>query len=203
MYFSILRAPIARDYVDVLDTLLTEEGHIFKGEDSDESLEGLSDAVIEEKLRQRMFDSTVTIVLISKNMVVAGKPEKHQWMPREISYSLKQKTRDDRTSYHNGCIAVVLPDENGNYNYLIQDNGCCTRWHTNTLFPVLGRHMFNLKQQNKRNCGNGHGELHTDSNHSYIYPVKWSQFVENITGHVDYAKALADSMHNYKMQVNL
>jgi len=80
----------SRQYVDELQRLIESHEHINKGEDDDEDLSGRSDEYIEERLRERMFDSTVTIVLISKNMKEPGR-ERDQWIPWEISYRSEER----------------------------------------------------------------------------------------------------------------
>lgn len=58
-------------------------------------LSQLSEETIWEKLKNRIYDSTLTIVMLSKGMREQYKEEKDQWIPREISYSLKEMSRTD------------------------------------------------------------------------------------------------------------
>jgi hypothetical protein len=82
-----------RDYVDEIEKNVDSSDHIYKGESEGEDLSELSEETIWEKLKNRIYDSTLTIVLISKNMEDSSKSEKNQWIPREISYSLKEISR--------------------------------------------------------------------------------------------------------------
>ena len=59
---------IVRDYVTEFEKLLDDTDHIYKGEHEDEDLSSLSDAVIWEKLKNRIYDSTLTVIFISPNM---------------------------------------------------------------------------------------------------------------------------------------
>lgn len=56
---------LTRDYVDALADKIELSDHIYKGEESNNDLSGFSDGYIEEKLKERISDSSVTIVLIS------------------------------------------------------------------------------------------------------------------------------------------
>lgn len=61
--------PKVRDYVTWLEKKFTDRtDHIYKGEHAQEDLSGWSDDYIWSKLKDKIYDSTVTIVLISPNM---------------------------------------------------------------------------------------------------------------------------------------
>lgn len=199
----------ARSYVDMLDVLLTELDHICKAEDSGEDLSGLSEEAIATKLADRLYDSTVTIVLISKGMH-EDKPEKDQWIPWEVSYSLKENTRGGRTSATNAMIAVVLPDESGSYGYFVTDHNCLwcksRTWYTTKIFSILGTNMFNRHEPKLTNCISqscGKTNIHTGEDHSYIHPVKWIDFVSNINRHINLALSRQADLESYKLSKEL
>lgn len=194
----------ARHYVDVLQAHLDANDHINKGEDDGEDMSGFKDETIASGLRDKIYDSTVTVVLISKNMKDELTPEADQWIPWEVSYSLREKTREDRASGANGILAIVIPDENGSYEYFVQPIGCAhcgsIRRKQDTLFQILGKNMFNRKQPKTAICPNGVcGVLHTGDDHSYIHPVKWSDFMPNINYYLDHATKLNQSIDDYEL----
>lgn len=193
----------ARDYVDQLEQLF-EGDHIYKGERDDDDLGAFKNETIESHLRDKIFDSSVTIVLISKGMKDFGVNEDDQWIPWEIAYSLREKTREDRTSTANAMLAVVLPDENGSYTYFVESLNCShcygIRWKTDTLFSILRKNMFNRKKPKTMICRSGIcGRLHTGDDHSYIHPVRWDHFVANINGYINHASGINENIDDYEI----
>lgn len=107
-----------RDYVTYFENRVSNNGvAYFKGEHDGENLSYLSEDGIWEKLKDKIYDSSVTVVFISPNMREAYKHDKQQWIPWEISFSLREQTRNGRVSHANSLLFVVLPDRNGSYLY--------------------------------------------------------------------------------------
>ena len=121
------------DYVNLIANNILGANNVYKGEKSDEDLSHLSEYSIWNHLKDKIYDSTITIVLISPNMKEPNKWEKSQWIPWEISYSLRETTRNDRTSHNNALLAVILPDRNESYAYYNRYN----------LFPILKSNIDN------------------------------------------------------------
>lgn len=190
--FAEFLAPTkVRDYVDEIQRLIGDD-HVNKGEKDGESLKNFEDSTIESKLRDRIYDSSVTVVLISPNMIDPMRPIGDQWIPWEIAYSLREQTRNDRTSRTNGILAVVIPDRSGSYQYYIEETNCwCCHallYRTQATFPVIGKNMFNSKRIMQYPCSAGHnGAKIFTGNHSYIQTVKWSDFRVNPDKWIDLA----------------
>ena len=106
------------------------KGHIFL---DDEDISNWSDNAIWEHLKNKIYDSTLTIVLISPNMKEPRRWQTSQWIPWEISYSVKEMPRNGRTSQRNALLAVILPNRYGSYNY----------YDKNDLFPILRDNIDN------------------------------------------------------------
>lgn len=107
-----------RDYVTKFQEGIEKYSDSFyRGERDGEDLSYLSAATIEKKLHDKIYRSSVTVVFISPNMRNLWKADSNQWIPREISYSLKNVTRNGRTSHVNSLVFVILPDRTGSYRY--------------------------------------------------------------------------------------
>ena len=195
-----------RDYVDKIEETLKsdESDHIYKGESDGEDLSYLSDDTIWQKLRNRIYDSTLTIVMISPNMRNRYKKEKQQWIPREISYCLKEVSRIDKNgtpvkSKTNAMLAVVVPDKNNDYSYYTYEKICCTSGcrmlKTDTLFEIMRKNMFNLKDANKKDCEDGSTIWYGDS--CYISSVKWEDFIKDKEKYIDKAYEIQDKIEDY------
>lgn len=121
------------DYVDYIKNKVLSDDDIYKGEDSDQDISSWSEDDIWEHLKEKIYDSTITIVLISPNMKEPGKWQRSQWIPWEISFSVRETTRNNRTSHRNAILAVILPDQNGSFDY----------YEKNELFPILKSNIDN------------------------------------------------------------
>lgn len=198
-----------RNYVDKFEELLDETDHIYKGESDGDDLSNLSEDTIWEKLKDRIYDSTLTIIFISKNMKESI-DEKEQWIPWEVSYSLKETSRHDKngnsiTSKTNAMMAVVLPDENNSYSYYLESKSCCssgcTMHHTGKLFEIIRANKFNYNNADKNECEDG--SMIWNGKTSYIEAVKWSVFEDNIDTYINNAYKRQDDIDNYTIKKEL
>lgn len=197
---------IVRDYVSIFENKLKNSYDIYKGEHDNEDLSDLSEDTIWEKLKNKIYDSSVTVIFISPGMKEAGKKEKNQWIPWEISYSLKEVSRkntnnENVTSRTNAMVAVVLPDNNNSYSYYLENKTCCSTGcrmhHTNILFSIIKKNMFNYKLANKKKC------ICNDviflGDYSYIEAVKWEDFIGNYQFYIEKACYRQDDIDNYEI----
>lgn len=186
-----------RHYVDKIIEVIGSE-HIYKGEKSDEDASHLSDTTIHSKLKDKLFDSSITVVLLSPNMVDPYEPEEDQWIPNEISYSLRVQTRGERTSGTNGLLLVALPDSNGSYDHAVLHERCGVRsWQTSNFFSIIKKNMFNRLNKNQTLCRTCFGYHHHGWNHSYAHPVKWEDFIADYNTYIDRVVAMKDAKHEF------
>ena len=191
-----------RNYVDEIQEMIDEGDHINKGENDDEDMSSLADSTIGSKLGDKIFDSTVTLILISKGMKT-NEPEKEQWIPWEVSYSLREQSRQEQNSKTNAILALVLPDENGSYEYFITHNTECGSRTLNTsiLFDILKSNMFNIKNPDTSECN---GKTLYNGYSSYIHSVKWSEFLQyGINKYIDVAVNNYKNRDDFEIRKNL
>ena len=72
------------DYVEEIKNKLLSGNNIYKGENSDEDISSWGDDAIWEHLKPKIYDSSITIVLISPNMKEPFKYQRSQWIPWEF-----------------------------------------------------------------------------------------------------------------------
>lgn len=193
---------IARYYVDELQKKLKEGDHINLGEKDGESLEDFADSTIQSELKRKIRQSSITIVLISKGMKDPNLPEKEQWVPWEISYSLRTTTVQNQKSLKNAVLGVVLPDENNSYDWYYRSNpDCGSLTHfTGQLFEILRVNMFNLKEPEIRECNN---TQIMEGEHSYIKTVKWGDFLGSTEYYIEKSIEIRDNENLYDIKINL
>lgn len=192
-----------RDYVDLVQEKIGRD-NINMGERDGESLEQFSDEKIETLLKSRIRQCSITIVMISKGMKEA-KNEKEQWIPWEVSYSLRVVPTESYNKQMNAVIGIVLPDETNSYNWYYTENPSCNSvtHHKGQLFKILSDNMFNILQAEIRDC-NG-SKIHENEEPSFIKTVKWSDFMaaSNYSFYIDKALEIKNNANLYDVHVNL
>ena len=126
---------------DIIDAL-GDDAIYYKGETSDSpDLTDTSTENIKKNLKDMMYDTSVTIVIISPNM------KKSKWIDWEIEYCLKNITRKDRTSHTNGVVGVIMK-YNGGYDWFKttteKDDGCnSSSYKEELVYDIINNNRFN------------------------------------------------------------
>lgn len=113
----------ARLLRDEIIKALGKDATYYKGETSTSpDLTDTSTENIKKNLRDMMYDTSVTIVIISPNM------KKSKWIDWEIEYCLKNNTRKKRTSHTNGVVGVIMKVDGGYdwFKYSQKNSDGCT-----------------------------------------------------------------------------
>lgn len=192
-----------RDYVNYFESKIANSDHIYKGEHDNEDLSKLSDETIWQKLKDRIYDSTLTILFISSGMKEHSKPENDQWIPWEISYSLKESKRNDRTTHSNAIIAVVLPDRFDSYDYFENDylfQGTIYGYgeeRKDILFEIIRKNMLNCINPPPINIP--HIFDIWNNNLSYIVTAKWSDFIGDYNKYINRAYKNLESIDQFNI----
>lgn len=114
----------------------------YKGETSDSpDLTDNSTETIKKKLRDMMYDTSVTIVIISPKM------KESKWIDWEIEYCLKDNTRKNRKSYTNGVVGVIMK-YNGGYDWFKtvtkHADGCSSfSYKKELVYDIINNNRFN------------------------------------------------------------
>ena len=180
-----LQPATARDYVNIIESHFKHTGdHIYKGERGNESLAEFQIDTIRGRLADKIYDSTVTIVLISPNMKEWVSLEKDQWIPWEISYSLKRKTRNTISSAPNAILAIILPDRYGSYEYARDSN---------FGFEIINKNRNNLNYRYPAT------RLSNGCSSSYILQPTWKDFTSNYNGWIEAALEIRQNIDKYEI----
>lgn len=129
-----------------------------------------------------MYDTSVTIVIISPNM------KKSKWIDWEIQYCLKNITRKDRTSHTNGIVGVIMK-YNGGYDWfktkVTHSDGCVsTSYQSDKVYDIVNNNRFN---QNPKVYSCDTCKTVDALSGSYIAYVEEEDFLKNPTKYIDNA----------------
>lgn len=134
----------AQDLRDEIINKLGDDAMFYKGEtaDSPDQTDNATET-IKKNLKDMMYDTSVTIVVISPNM------KDSKWIDWEIEYCLKEISRQGRTSKTNGVMGVIQK-VNGGYDWFItrtqKPDGCSVRtYEESKLYDIIIKNRFNRK----------------------------------------------------------
>jgi hypothetical protein len=129
-----------------------------------------------------MYDTSVTIVIISPNM------KDSKWIDWEIEYCLKNISRKGRTSHTNGVIGVIMK-YNGGYGWFkkqqTNSDGCSTMtYETTKVYDIINNNRFN---QNPKVYSCDVCKTFNALTGSYIAYVEEEDFLSNPTTYINNA----------------
>lgn len=167
---------------DIIEAL-GNDATFYKGETSDSpDLTDTSTENIKKNLTDMMYNTSVTIVIISPNM------KKSKWIDWEIEYCLKNISRNGRTSYINGIVGVIMK-YNGGYGWFkkqrINSDGCSSIiYESDKVYDIINNNRFN---QNPKVYSCDICKTVNASTGSYIAYVEEEDFLSNPTKYINNA----------------
>lgn len=132
----------ARGLRDDILEVLGDDAQFYMGETSDSpDLTDTTTENIKRNLRDMIYSTSVTIVIVSPNM------QRSKWIDWEIEYYLKEIARHDRVSRANGIVGVVAKS-GGDYDWLVSrhkgNDGCTYRvFEEGKLYDIINANRFN------------------------------------------------------------
>ncbi len=174
----------AQSLRDDILTKLGDDAKYYRGETADSpDLTDTSTNNIKENLKNMMYATSVTIVVISPNMIQSN------WIDWEIGYTLKAMKRGDRRSNTNGIVGVIMK-VNGSYDWMISVNtntdGCSTRtMDTSKMYDIINSNRFNKKGDDRYSCSTCKSFDALEG--SYFSLIKEDEFLSNPQKYIENA----------------
>ena len=189
----------ARDVRDRIIEALGDDATYYQGERSDSpDLSDKSNERIKKILSEKMFDTSVTIVVLSPEMTDSA------WISWEVGYCLKKIARKNRTSQRNGVVGVIKK-VNGGYGWFERESTNCHGVNTlsyemSKTFDVISNNHFNSKPP-KWHCDQC--KTYDSLDGSYISFVEEDEFISNPTKYIENAyKKSENDASGYEIYIN-
>ncbi|OBR65622.1 hypothetical protein A7K91_13640 [Paenibacillus oryzae] len=187
----------AQNTRDRIIKALGADARYYQGETSTSpNLADRKTETIKNHLKSMIFDTSVTIVVISPNM------KQSNWIDWEIEYSLKEITREDRTSRSNGIVGVIQKDYYfGGSGWILSSvtnsDGCKSRSiDESKLYEIIIKNRTNQKDPVYA-CPNCQS---VDSlNGSYISLVTEDDFVESPNTYIENAYEKSKRINDFEI----
>lgn len=183
------------DVRDRIIRALGDDATYYKGEDGySQDLSGYAAETIKEHLKKMIYDTSVTIVVLSPEMNDSA------WIPWELEYSLKDVKRGDRCSHSNGIVAVVKKVD-GSYSWLrrdvVQADGCHTHSFDESKLPkIISDNRSNQEPKEYAcNCCKSIDWL----SGSYISVINEDDFIDDPSRFIENAYEKSQRLENYRL----
>jgi hypothetical protein len=168
---------------DLILKALGEDASYYKGETSESpDLTDTTTDNIKRVLKDMMYDTSVTIVILSPNM------KESNWIDWEIEYSLKNIVRKNRTSHTNGVVGVIMK-VNGGYDWFEKSAINChgtpvVSYELDKVFDIISKNSFNSNPEiwHCKDC-----RTYDWLNGSYIAFIEEDTFLRNPQKYIDNA----------------
>lgn len=178
----------------ILDAL-GEDASYYTGETAESpDLTDTSTENIKKNLTDMMYNTSVSIVVISPNI------KQSDWIDWEIEYCLKEISRNGRTSTTNGIVGVVQK-VNGSYDWLVtkstKDDGCTVRTvFQEKLLDIINKNRFNRPSQGHscKDC-----KTYDQLEGSYISIIDEEDFLANPNKYVENAYEKSESYEEFEL----
>lgn len=185
----------AQDLRDAIIDALGDDATYYQGETSDSpDLTDYTTETIREHLKDMIFGTTVTIVIISPNM------KKSKWIDWEIEYSLREYSRNGRASKSNGVVGVIQK-VNGGYSWIKsttqhEDGHTSTAYDESKVYSIISENRGNQypKEYFCEKCRTIDAMMG-----SYISFVTEDDFLDNPQKYINNAYDKCQKIWNYKI----
>lgn len=178
---------------DKIIDALGDDASYYKGETSDSpDLTDTTTENIKKKLTDMMYDTSVTIVIISPNMT------KSKWIDWEIEYCLKEISRKNRTSHTNGVVGVIMK-YNGGYSWLKtttnhSDGHTSSSYDSSKLYDII---VNNRDNQTPKEYFCDRCKTINRLTGSYISIIEEEEFLNNPQKFIENAFDKSEKTDNY------
>lgn len=186
----------AQNLRDRIVDALGDDATYYQGETADSpDLTDTTTENIKNNLTDMMHGTSVTIVVVSPNL------KDSKWVDWEIEYSLKEITREDKTSRTNGVVGVIMKYNNG-YDWLVSINtnadGCSPRNYADSkLYKIINENRYNLKGENKYACKPC--KTYNQLKGSYFSLIDEDDFIDNLEKYIENAYEKCENIDNYDL----
>lgn len=183
----------AQDLRDDIIDALGDNASYYQGETSDSpDLTDYKTETIREHLKDMIYDTTVTIVIISPHMTES------EWIDWEIEYSLREYSRNGKKSKSNGVVGVVMKVDGG-YDWLRsskkhEDGHTAIYNDESKMYPIINNNRFN---ENPKVYHCAKCQTVDRLSGSYISLIEEDEFLENPSKFIDNAFDKCQSVDHY------
>lgn len=185
----------AQDLRDTIIKALGDDASFYQGETADSpDMTDTSTENIKSNLTDMMYDTSVTIVIISPNVADS------KWIDWEIEYCLKEISREGRTSKTNGVVGVIQ-EVNGGYDWLVttktNQDGCTVRdINEEPLYEIIKKNRGNRvnKEYTCQEC-----KCISQLNGSYIALIDEDEFLKDPDQYIENAFEKSENADDFTL----